>query len=186
MRRALLLLSLLTSCAHQAPSLPEVPLLFNISFGRASGIVLQDGWVLTVAHILPVNEVTHQHPTLDLALLYMPDKVGSITIAHDAPQLGDPLLAIGWHYGIYLLHTEGFQGGDDGLMSCPVVFGCSGGPVLNAAGELVGIIDAVHMTPTFDSTTHESAENLQVVPHIAWYTPLNADVQDWIRRTINR
>lgn len=175
---------LLSSCAMSWHH-PNVPLLDGpMSLG--SGVVIADGWILTVRHILPVDTADGLecgepiiHPTLDLALIPCPGaEANGLRPATTGPWVYERLYAYGWHQGESLLKTEGYQGKTTGEMSAPVIFGCSGGPVINARGELVGIIDNVDFEDVMDGW------GTYVVPHMAGYTVLDEAVRGWIGTNI--
>lgn len=168
---------------------PTVVLLTSTETGMpaGSGVVIAQGWVLTASHVLPVGTADGldvaeviEHPTLDLALLRVPGLLGyAVPLADELPKLHDPVHAIGWHLARQLQRTDGYQGGQPGQMSAPIIHGCSGGAVLNEAGELVGIIMSVGYTNTWTATDGSA------VPQAAGYTPITADVVGWISYNLN-
>lgn len=188
MLRAALLLSL-TACCIQPPAVepPNVLLIREgwppVGRGNGSGVVIQPGWVLTAAHMVPLTSAgglrvtgVFRHPTLDLALLRVPGApYNGLKAATEVPKLYDRLYVYGWHLGFRYLKTQGFQG-HPGFLSADVVFGVSGGAVINTRGRLVGIITAVGWIP-------EPRDEL--VFHIAGYVPLTESVLRWIRKTIS-
>ncbi len=164
---------------------PNVPLMMALR-GVGSGVVVVDGWILTAKHILPVITADGKpcgepivHPTLDLALIPCPDiKARGLRPAIDLPRVYDRLYAYGWHQGEQLLKTAGYQGKSFGEMSAPVIHGCSGGAVINARGELVGILDHI------DFADVVGGEGMYVVFHMAGYTVLDKAVRGWIGANI--
>lgn len=166
---------------------PQVPLVHSLEGSRGSGVVIADGWLLTVAHVLPVTGLdddhamvqrVHLHPHLDLALVKIEGLKGKVEIATELPKFGDELRTIGHHEGQVKLMTSGHQGKVPGHMSCEVMPGCSGGPVLNARGELVGIVATVwiYRLPFGGSLP---------ISHMAGYTPIDADTRAWILSIVN-
>lgn len=164
---------------------PKVVLLENDETGgRGSGVVIRDDWVLTAAHCLPMTTAnglpiaeSFAHPFEDLALLRVPGIKGSVVFG-ELPDTFDPVSAYGWALGRQLQRTDGYAGQLWGEMSAPVIFGCSGGAVVNARGELIGIIITVGaaFTPMGDS---------YAVPCVAGYTPLDAVNRGWISYIVN-
>ncbi len=151
---------------------------------QGSGVVIAEGWVLTAAHVLPALRANGfpcgpaiVHPTLDLALVPCLMAVDSGLEFGAAPQTYDRLYSYGWHLGGYLLKTEGYQGRVTGTMSAAVIHGCSGGAVINARGELIGIVETVAYITDESGIEHP-------LPHIAWYTPVDAAVRGWILHSI--
>jgi hypothetical protein len=152
-------------------------------------------WLLTAAHNLPMDQAgefkiefqeAHPDPSVDLALIMV--RVGDVrylNLPQIAPPPGrhQPLHAIGWHIGEYLLRTDGYSGvSADGspVMSCEITAGCSGGAVLDEDGHLIGIIHAVmrgwERTMMGDQFTIPYA-------YVSFYTPI-APNTDWISGVI--
>lgn len=171
----------LASCC--TPTAPTV-LHLDGPDGEGSGVVIANGWILTAAHVLPVVTANGfpcgpaiVHPTLDLALVPCIVAADSGLEFGASPRTYDRLYSYGWHLGGYLLKTEGYQGRVTGTMSAAVIHGCSGGAVINARGELVGIVEAVAYITDESDVEHP-------LPHIAWYTPVDAAVLGWIIHSI--
>lgn len=149
---------------------------------RGSGVVIEDGRILTAAHVLPVTTADGmpcgkaiKHPTLDLALVPCPQaKARGLRLAQRPPKVYDRMYAYGWHLGRQLLRTEGYQGRHAGSVSTPVINGCSGGAVVNDRMELVGIMKTVAYRLTASNT------DAYAIVHVAGYTPIDEDVLDWI------
>lgn len=143
--------------------------------GVGSGFFLTgDGLVLTAAHVVlggegPITVTTDDgvaHPaeivgydeTRDLALLRASGSdFEALPLAASAPSVGDPVVAIGNSRGAF----DGGRAGrvtalnasldatfPSGLVasSMPLAPGDSGGPVLNARGEVVGVSTAISMS----------------------------------------
>jgi serine protease Do len=130
--------------------------------GTCSGVVLnaEAGYVLTAAHCTvdkaayTVNgrhaELVRQNRLLDLAVLRTELKdAKAMPLANDPPAIGAEVALVGFAFGAKKLH---FQFGrvsqpldDDGAMilDLMVISGDSGGPAINAAGELIGMTSAV-------------------------------------------
>lgn len=107
------------------------------------------------------------HEDLDIALICADIQLlGLAVLADDMPTYPQPLYSIGWHLGRDLLMTEGRAGGRLGSMSCPVVFGASGGAVLDRHAKLVGIIITMGMAHTGGFSPHP-------IPHVAGYVPVD-------------
>lgn len=151
--------------------------------GSASAVPLWNSegyaWYVTCAHCLPVAAVDGQvvmfswkHPTLDLALLKVRgDVVVGSVLAQESPKFGDRLTALGHGLGKFLQLTDGRAGYTPGDMTCPIIYGCSGGAVLNAHNELVGIIRRFQVL-----TSPWGAP----VTHISYYVPLRG-LENWLR-----
>lgn len=169
------------------PKHPQVVLLSLEPSGAGSGVVIADNWLLTCAHCTPVDMVggfkaTHHiiHPTLDLALVKVPGLKANGLRFGDTPKTHERLYAYGWHLGKYFLKTEGFQGVDPEGMSAPIIHGCSGGAVVDAKGDLIGIITWVAYTGTWSGTDGVP------LPHISGYTPVGTAVKVWIAEHLER
>ena len=180
------LLMLAPSCLlgpGAASVLPPTVLLLESPQNRGSGIVIANNWILTAVHLLPVAtaggrlcEIAIAHPTLDLALIRCPGVVATgLRMASSMPKLHDPLSAYGWWLAEQFQRTDGYQGAQPYEMSAEVIHGCSGGAVVNARGELVGVIATVTYTSTWNGTDGYA------VPQIAEYTSLDESVRAWIR-----
>ena len=136
-------------------------------------------WYVTCAHCLPVAAVDNQvvmfswqHPDLDLALLKVRGDVGvGSVIAQESPQFGERLTAMGHGLGDFLQLTDGRAGYTPGDMTCPIIFGCSGGAVLNSRNELVVIIRRLRVL------NHPWGAP---VTHISNYVPLRG-LENWLR-----
>lgn len=155
--------------------------------GIGSGVVIMDDWILTAKHLLPIDTADDMpcgeaipHPTLDLALVPCEGaRAYGLSPAMDEPKTYQRVYTYSWHQGDTLMKTEGFQAQQLGWMSAPVIFGSSGGAVVNARGDLMGIIVQV----AFEYVT--DGWGMYAVPHIARYTVLNAAVRGWIGDNIN-
>ena len=137
-------------------------------WGSGSGIVLGEGRVLTNAHNVRGGNVTvtfadghTAEGTVagtdvdgDLAVIEVePGSVPALPWAADAPALGTPVFGLANPGGRGLRVTFGFVSGVDRAFrgprgvritgslehTAPLLPGSSGGPVLNAAGQLLGI-----------------------------------------------
>jgi S1-C subfamily serine protease len=175
--------------------MPSVSLIETASArGSAVPIRIQDGktYFLTAKHVIahlidgiddeaeletatvrgaPILKIW-AHDDLDIALIVADVQLLGIGIfADEMPTYPQPLYAIGWHLGRDLLMTEGRAGGKLGSMSCPVIFGASGGAVLNKHAQLVGIIVTVGMAHTGGFSPHP-------IPHVAGYVPVD-EFRDW-------
>jgi S1-C subfamily serine protease len=130
--------------------------------GTCSGVVLnaEAGYVLTAAHCTvekaayTVNgrhaELVRQNRILDLAVLRTELKdAKAMPLAKDPPSIGAEVALVGFAFGAKRLHhqfgrvSQPFD--DDGAMilDLMVIAGESGGPAINAAGELIGLTSAV-------------------------------------------
>jgi serine protease Do len=130
--------------------------------GTCSGVVLNAdaGYVLTAAHCLveksalTVNgrhaELVRQNRLLDLAVLRTELKdAKTMPLAKDPPAIGAEVALVGFAFGAKRLHHQFGRVSqpldDDGAMilDLMVISGDSGGPAINAAGELIGMTSAV-------------------------------------------
>lgn len=153
---------------------------------RGSGVVVEDGWILTAAHVLPVKTANGmpcggaiKHPTMDLALVPCPEaKAYGLRLAQRMPSVYDRLYAYGWHQGLHLLRTEGYQGHLTGSVSTPIINGCSGGAIVNDRGELIGILRTVAYRLT------ATGKDAYAIVHMAGYTVIDEDVLDWIHQHV--
>lgn len=194
---AVLMLATMSCCtlSFTTSTPPTVVRLFGLKGGGGSGVVIADGWILTASHVLPIVKANSYpcgkpilHPLLDLALIPCKGIEGSgLRISPRPLPLFAPVNAYGWWLGVQLMRTDGYQAGP-GEMSAPVIHGCSGGAVVNACGELVGIIATV----TYAATTWHIGKDGQVhrhgyaMVHMAGYTPIDSDVLKWISRTLHK
>lgn len=180
---AILALATISYSGLFAPHPNIVVLVGEDGSPRGSGVVIADGWILTAKHVLPVTLADKmpctkaiQHPTLDLALIQCPraEMPFGFRLATRAPYVYERVYAYGWHLGRALMRTEGYQGHYSSHMSAPVIHGCSGGAVVNARGELIGIIKSVSYVWTANRTDGYA------LPHMAGYTPIASSALDWI------
>lgn len=108
-----------------------------------------------------VDGLVNADETTDTALCRLPEEAALpvLPAAAGLPMRGEPVAVIGTMYGIANLVLLGNVSGiwtagsaDWILFTAPVSPGCSGGPLLNDAGEVVGII----------AGSYESAESLKL------------------------
>lgn len=155
-----------------------------------SGVVLnaQAGFVLTAAHCLELKkpaitvdgrhaEIARQNRLLDLAVLRADLKdAKALPLAKDAPKMGDEVAVFGFAFGA---KKAGAQFGrvslpldDDGalVLDLMVIGGDSGGPAINAQGELVGMTSAVKFShPTMHAAILVPVE--KVKDFVSQYLP---------------
>jgi len=131
----------------------------------AAHVVLDDPWPLVNASL---GETVAIDATLDVAILKVVDVGQDWTVLElaDAHQ-GEPVAAIGWSYiggprrMMYRGHVvsetwEGRHHRQASVMNCGGYPGTSGGPILNASGQCVGILRGFAMAnqyAPYDSTT---------------------------------
>ncbi|MBP0615176.1 trypsin-like peptidase domain-containing protein [Jiella mangrovi] len=131
-----------------------------------SGFVVSDGWLLTNAHVvrgcrkvevgnnIPASEVRIDSSN-DLALVHVGQSLGSpLAISAAKPRLGEDILALGFPLRSILADSLNVTRGNVssllGLMndprylqiSAPVQPGNSGGPLVDLAGRVVGVVTA--------------------------------------------
>ncbi len=167
------------------PNHPNV-LLMEGPGGKGSGVVIADGWILTAKHLLPIETASGmpcgeaiEHPTLDLALIPCAGaEARGLLPAIEPPRVHQRVYTYSWHQADTFMKTEGFQAKQLGWMSAPVIFGCSGGAVVNDRGELMGIIATVAFEDVIDGW------GMYSVSHMAGYTTLNEAVRGWIGANI--
>lgn len=140
---------------------------FDDTLGLGSGFVVRsDGVIITNYHVMrgafgasirfPSGaeftrvEALAADPERDLAILKVAGLgMRSLDISTSAPVVGDKLVVIGAPRGLDFTVSEGIvsavrrSGGQEWIqMSAPISPGSSGGPVLNAAGKVVGVTTA--------------------------------------------
>jgi serine protease Do len=133
--------------------------------GVCSGVVLnaEAGYILTAAHCvnpdpeklaITVNgkhaAIARQNRLLDLAVLRTDlDGAKAMPLAKESPAIGAEVAIVGFAFGAKKLHHQFGRVSqaldDDGALVLDVVAigGDSGGPAINAQGELIGITSAV-------------------------------------------
>ena len=113
------------------------------------------------------GDLKARHPSLDAALLTFVShhEVEPFPIATEELQLGDPVSCPSYQGSTHHWTTHGYASARD-RVTAPVIPGASGAPVLNASGEVVGIVSrGVRM-------------DHRLVPHLVWIVPL-ADLSGW-------
>lgn len=129
-------------------------------------VVSQDGWILTNAHVagsctsVLVGTALHADKILideanDLALIHVAGALGpSLAISRGVPRLGEDVLALGYPLRSILADSLNVTRGNVssllGLMndprylqiSAPIQPGNSGGPLVDLAGRVVGVVTA--------------------------------------------
>lgn len=152
------------------------------SLGTGSGFALGDPAVLvTAAHVIVnmdhmvawrddgtsfrIEQALDADIDADVAICLLPEDTGLIPlpVASDAIQRGEDVLVISSQFGLTNLVSKGTLCGfwdtditDWILFSAPVSGGSSGGPLLNEAGEVVGIVTG----------TYEKGQNLNLAAPI--------------------
>jgi S1-C subfamily serine protease len=171
--------------------------MLRTPFGSGSAVVIRctpegEGWritALTAKHVMhlhqikgftmvlkqsganiPGGTIVALHPTRDIALIsfYHTEPVPVIRIASAPPIVLDPITVVGFAGGRgNRWISEGIICGDT-RCTAPVAPGDSGGAVMNAAGELVGIVSGVNVL-----------RNGAHVPHHHHYCP-TYPMREWI------
>ncbi|WP_084047941.1 S1C family serine protease [Deinococcus hopiensis] len=142
--------------------------------GVGTGFLIGDGYALTAYHVVAGSktlsaqtldkkryavEVVGYDEQADIALLRVnvPGATPFMPLAARGPVIGDPLLGIGNGGGAFLTSKTGRLIGlnaDAGRadfppgtleMNAPLVPGDSGGPILNAQGEVVGVVSYIRV-----------------------------------------
>lgn len=117
----------------------------------------------------PVVQV-QEHPSLDLAVVWIEGQLPVLEISLTSDQIGDRLQAVGWLFGDQLHVCEGLVCGK-GKLSVDMMPGCSGGPVLRGQ-EVVGIVEAtVSISSPFGNIPIGAAAD---------FVPLS-EAEPWIR-----
>lgn len=150
-----------------ARATPSVVVLFNVDGNRqvralGSGFFVANGLVVTNLHVIKgatsiygrvvgtegaskVIEVVITDEDVDLAVLRFDSLTGpGLPLATGLPQVGETVYAIGSPKGLEGTFTQGIVSAirrEDGLIQTqvPISPGSSGGPLLNARGEVVGV-----------------------------------------------
>jgi len=171
-----------------------IPDILRVEGTRGAGSavpIIQDGeflWLLSCNHNRPALTAgghsilySMSHPSLDLALFKVRAKTRCIPMATQSPRPGQRLHAVGWHLRDFLAITDGRARADAGGMTCPILFGSSGGAVLNSRGELVGII-AQLIVWEFE---YQSKSPIHIpAPFLSNYVPLDKAARKWISDVI--
>ena len=146
-------------------ALPGVIQVITPTSSGSGFIISEDGGAVTNRHVVKGNEivtvllnsghrafaeVTYTHPTLDLAHIDIDGHVGFAPMPlgnSDAVRLGEQVIAIGYPLGSLLGRTPSVSVGiisakrDDYLQTDAALNpGNSGGPLLSAKGEVVGVV----------------------------------------------
>lgn len=137
----------------------------RLQMGLGSGVVLSsDGYIVTNFHVIQAAKaiaievsdgralsarVIGQDPATDLAVLKVDNtQLTPIAIAHDAGQVGEIALAIGYPFLLGQTVTQGIISATERLergfvrlvqTDAAINRGNSGGALINAKGELIGI-----------------------------------------------
>ena len=128
----------------------------GMEYARATG---EGGLSFTLTEIIGADE------SEDTAVLKLPEGVTIPVIdIGGEPLRGEPTAVIGSQAGVMNLVTIGYYSGlwENGehiryLFSTPVAGGCSGAPVINSAGYVIGLV----------SGTYDNAQNLNIAVPMA-------------------
>jgi S1-C subfamily serine protease len=128
--------------------------------GGRSDRTARQALVATAAGIWAKADVIARHQHLDLVLLWTPRHEGHALFTQPIAKAddGEPIFVIGHPEGLRFTLSNGIISRLDGdvvQISAPVSPGNSGGPVYNAHGNLVGIVNA-----KMDHNADPNAENL--------------------------
>lgn len=112
-----------------------------IKGAKSINVQLQDGATYNVAYILGYSE------ELDIAILSIPVETSKIEVNKYTSKVGEPVYAIGSPWGLSDTFTNGIisnisrqsNGVDYIQTNAAITHGNSGGPLLNAYGEVIGI-----------------------------------------------
>jgi len=123
----------------------------------------------------PVLE-TVKHSSLDLALVKIFGRRPIIKVSTKRVKPGDKLRIAGWHLGRWMVVTDGRAALEPGWAGCLVIFGASGGAVVNERGSLVGIFVQL--------ITYEQGGGTHYATHLARYEVLDYDVRKWMKENM--
>jgi S1-C subfamily serine protease len=169
-----------TQYARAGSTLLYVRAYYQSGSLKATGsgfLVSGDGLALTAAHVVDKAArvtvlgadgkelecaVVSSDPASDVAVLRLPGgKYDFLALAGEAPEGGAVLRAMGYPIKDTLVITEGLCASPEGtvsgkermLVTCDIVNGMSGGPIINVYGEVVGLcsgsvrtMDGVHLS----------------------------------------
>ena len=156
-------------------------------FGDASGLVVTSYHLVDHAkdiriktrsgHIYRRVRVLAEKPAADLALLEIVDLQGSqswLPLADPTNlRVGDPVVAIGHPLGleytlslglVSALRTSSARNLDLIQFSAPASAGCSGGPLINGTGQVIGVV----------SLSHPEGQNLNFAVPVRYVQPMLA------------
>lgn len=148
---------------------------WRVTFLTAKHVVDGDSylapWIVTNPRgdKLEYGIVSAMHPTLDVALVtFTSDRPFEIFEFIDTEmRRGDPAWVVGYPLAQHLSITKGWIG-ERFHVSAPIIFGNSGGPVLDYQGRIVGVISTVGIFRGHPIT------------HMACFVPI-LDVRSWIQ-----
>jgi S1-C subfamily serine protease len=161
----ILALFLLTSCTSRPyATVRAATFLVHAQGGIGSAVHIGHGYFITAAHVQNgtkvtivnrlegatyVTELIKVDLDKDLCLVRIKRKdLPKVDVAKHELEIGEVVIATGYHYGETLLTTQGIKSGIVGASShhytsdAEVNPGTSGGPLVNEDGELIGIIQA--------------------------------------------
>jgi S1-C subfamily serine protease len=159
MRRSalLIIILLLTACAHQAPTAE----LYNAvqqsvaPVGRASGVIVADGYMLTAAHVVataPASAIVEIDQANDLALVRADTQGGVIAKLSNAPaRIGEQVMVVGYPLRLVKQAVSGIISATGQnfptlknvyLVDASINGGHSGAPLFNESGQVLAIISA--------------------------------------------
>jgi hypothetical protein len=101
-------------------------------------------------------KAVYRHATRDLAALvvYMDAPPVLLRLAEKWPEFGDAVYVVGFPMEEVRRITSGWHGDTVGAIACDSTFGNSGGPVLNARGEVLGVLVSGIVLPGPGSLDH--------------------------------
>jgi S1-C subfamily serine protease len=113
------------------------------------------------------------HATVDLGLIsfFTKEPIPVVTYTTSAPHLGETIYTAGWPLGHHLHMTKGLMSSIANSGSAPVIFGNSGGAVIDTRGRVVGVAVSI-----------SDGGYGGPVPHMMFFVPITQERIEWMER----
>lgn len=137
---------------------------------RASGLyTVEDLNGTTHGRGFPI--ATHDEDDLGLIVFFTEEPIPVVSYTTSAPHLGDTIYTAGYPLGRHLHMTQGLMSAVANSGSAPVIFGNSGGAVIDTGGRVIGVVVSI-----------ARAGYGGPIPHVMYFVPITQKRVEWMEQ----